>query len=66
MEADEARFLDDIVIMGSDGRLAVKQVNFNPKARKVPFTVHLGEAARRTEEQIGSQKPSVKQNWRIR
>lgn len=40
VEADEAKFLDDVVVMRTDGRLIVKQVKFstNPEGEDDPLT----------------------------
>lgn len=63
VEADEAKFLDDIVVMRADGRVEVKQVKFstNPSGADDPFTWE--KLLAEPESKSGNRTQSLLQKW---
>src|ERR1700674_613060 len=63
VEADEAKFLDDIVVMRADGRVEVKQIKFstNPSGAHDSFTWQ--KLLADSEGKSGNRTQSLLQKW---
>lgn len=65
VEADDAKFLDDIVVMRADGRVEVKQVKFSthPSGANDPFTWE--KLLAESESKSGKRTQSLAQEWAV-
>jgi hypothetical protein len=65
VEADEAKFLDDVVVMRADGRVEVKQVKFstNPTDADDPFTWE--KLLAQSDTKAGTKTQSLLQKWAL-